>query len=142
MLKFLARAHAACFAPPSNGSANGGMLYLPGIFGMIGTDKGSGGLGGVAICGVVVEEAELLSIGILPERRCLDWGRALSSVVLAETRATGANTIVLAVAEGNEAAQSLYNALGFVRVGRREIYYGSGARNRIAADIMRFGLHT
>ena len=52
------------------------------------------------------------------------------------------STIVLAVAEGNEAAQSLYNALGFVRVGRREIYYGSGARNRIAADIMRFGLHT
>ena len=46
MLKFLARAHAACFAPPSNGSANGGMLYLPGIFGMIGTDKGSGGFGG------------------------------------------------------------------------------------------------
>ena len=142
MLKFLARAHAACFAPPSNGSANGGMLYLPGIFGMIGTDKGSGGFGGVAICGVFVEEAELLSIGILPERRCLDWGRALSSVVLAETRATGANTIVLKVADGNEAAQSLYNALGFVWVGRREIYYGSGAKNRIAADIMRFGLHT
>ena len=47
MLKFLARAHAACFTPPSNGSANGGMLYLPGIFGMIGTDKGSGGFGGV-----------------------------------------------------------------------------------------------
>ena len=95
MLKFLARAHAACFAPPSNGSANGGMLYLPGIFGMIGTDKGSGGFGWFAICGVVVEEAELLSIGILPERRCLDLGRGFSSVVLAETRATGANTIVL-----------------------------------------------
>ena len=88
----------------------------------------------ISTCRVVVEEAELLSIGIFPEGRCLGWGRPLLSAVLAEARSTGAETIVLEVAEGNEEAQTLYDALGFVRVGRREIYCGSGAGRRIAAD--------
>ena len=39
----LARGYAACLALPSNDSGIGEVLYLPGIFGMIGTDKDLGG---------------------------------------------------------------------------------------------------
>ena len=39
----LARGDAACLALPSNDSAIGEIFYLPGIFGMIGTDKDLGG---------------------------------------------------------------------------------------------------
>ena len=39
----LEREDAACLALPSNDSAIGEILCLPGIFGMIGTDKDLGG---------------------------------------------------------------------------------------------------
>ena len=39
----LGREDAACLALPSNDSAIGEIFYLPGIFGMIGTDKDLGG---------------------------------------------------------------------------------------------------
>ena len=136
----LAGAHAACFTPPSHDNSIAETFYLPGFFGMVGSDKADGAVVGFAVCRVILEEAELLSIGIIPERRRLGWGRAILCAVLSEARANGANTIVLEVAEENEAAQSLYRALGFTHVGRRAKYYDAEPGRRISADIMRCGL--
>ena len=133
----LAGAHAACFTPPSHDNSIAETFYLPGVFGMVGSDKADGAVVGFAVCRVVLEEAELLSIGIILERRRLGWGRAILCAVLSEARANGANTVGLEVAEENKAAQSLYRALGFTHVGRRANYYDAKLGRRISADITR-----
>ena len=136
----LVQAHAACFAAPSHDNSIAETFYLPGVFGIIGLDKMDGAVTGFAVCRLVLEEAELLSIGILPARRRLGWGRALLCAVFSEARNNGANTIVLEVAEGNVAAQSLYRALGFTPVGKRASYYYAGPGKKISADVMRCSL--
>jgi len=136
----LVQAHAACFTAPSHDNTIAETFCLPGVFGIIGLDKMDEAVTGFAVCRLVLEEAELLSIGILPERRGLGWGRALLRAVFSEARANGANTIVLEVAEGNVAAQSLYRALGFTSVGKRARYYDAGPGKKISADVMRCSL--
>ena len=136
----LVQAHTACFAPPSHDNSIAETFHLPGVFGMIGTDKMDGASTGFAVCRLVLEEAELLSIGVVPEKRRLGWGRALLCAVFSEARANGASTMVLEVAEGNGAAQSLYRVLGFTCVGKRPRYYGTGSGKQIAADVMRCSL--
>ena len=136
----LVQAHAACFAPPSHDNTIAETFYLAGVFGMIGTDKMDGATTGFAVCRVVLEEAELLSIGVIPEKRRLGWGRALLRAVFSEAHAKGASAIVLEVAEGNGAAQSLYRAQGVICVGKRARYYDAGHGRRLAADVMRCSL--
>ena len=80
------------------------MLRMPGVFGVIGTDRASDEVVGFAVCRLVVDEAEILSIGVPPERRRLGWGRELLSALLTEARMRGASTAVLEVAECNEPA--------------------------------------
>ena len=136
----LVQAHAACFDPPLHDNSLAETFYLPGVFGMIGTDKMDGANIGFAVCRLVLEEAELLSIGIIPEKRRLGWGGTLLRAVFSEARANGANTMVLEVAEENSAAQSLYRALGFTHVGKRARYYDMGLDRRVAAHVMRCSL--
>ena len=133
--------YALCFTSPSSDHSIREMLRMPGVFGVIGTDRASNEVVGFAVCRLVVDEAEILSIGVPPERRRLGWGRELLSALLTEAKMRGASTAVLEVAECNEPAQSLYRVFGFVRVGRQEDYYESKEGRRIAADIMRCMLH-
>jgi len=133
--------YGQCFTSLASNHSIREMLRMPGVFGVIGADRSSDEAVGFAICRLVVDEAEILSIGVRFEKRRLGRGRELLSALLAEARMRGASTAVLEVAECNEPAQSLYRVFGFVRVGRREDYYESKEGRRIAADIMRCMLH-
>jgi ribosomal-protein-alanine N-acetyltransferase len=80
--------------------------------------------GGFALGRVVAGEAELLTIAVEPDRQGKGIGRTLLGEFLDRTKAAGADSIFLEVAENNLKARALYERLGFAETGRRRGYYG------------------
>ncbi|CEG25378.1 ribosomal protein S18-alanine N-acetyltransferase [Bacillus sp. B-jedd] len=78
------------------------------------------GYGGVW---VVLDEAHITNIAILPEYRGQKLGEALLKKVIEISKAKGAETTTLEVRVSNTAARSLYKKLGFQEGGIRKKYY-------------------
>ncbi len=82
---------------------------------------------GFALFQAVSPEAELLTVAVDPALRARGVARLLLSHALAHLRtADHVETVHLEVAETNAIALRLYQALGFVEVGRRRGYYATG----------------
>jgi ribosomal-protein-alanine N-acetyltransferase len=73
------------------------------------------------------DEAEILTVAVLPGARRKGLGLALTEACAAAAHARGASFLHLEVAENNFAARALYAKLGFVETGRRPNYYSDGA---------------
>ena len=69
------------------------------------------------------EEGEILTLGVIPDRRRSGVGSALLAAIVAEARGQGLRALFLEVAQDNSAARALYAAHGFVQIGRRANYY-------------------
>ncbi len=82
--------------------------------------------GGLALLRVTADEAEILTIGVIPPMRRRGIARALLDEVLAHARALGVQSLFLEVGVRNRAARALYEATGFAEVGRRRSYYANG----------------
>ena len=82
---------------------------------------------GMALLRVVADEAELLTIAVLPAARGQGIGAILLAEGLAEAAQRGAVRMFLEVAPGNAPAYALYERLGFSAVGRRRGYYADGS---------------
>lgn len=82
-------------------------------------------------------EAEIYSLAVRPETRRKGVGRALVSRALEICRDRGMERIFLEVRDSNVPAVVLYEALGFVPVGRRRGYYSNPTEDAIlmAADV-------
>ncbi len=120
----LAALHAAA-CPPAEAWGPDAMrlqLELPGCFGLL----EPGGRGAV-LARVAADEAEVLTLAVLPAARRRGLGGALLAAAAREAARRGARTLFLEVAEGNAAARALYAAAGFAPVGRRPRYYPGGA---------------
>jgi ribosomal-protein-alanine N-acetyltransferase len=78
---------------------------------------------GFALGRVVVDEAELLTIGVAPDSRGEGRGAHLLNEFLDQCQTRGAETCFLEVAANNATAVSLYQRIGFQEVGRRPKYY-------------------
>lgn len=128
----LAAIHGAAFPPSETWGAEAMSLQLglPGVFGLI--DAG----GGMVLTRVAGEEAELLTLAVVPANRGHGLGRALLDAALGEMRDRGARAVFLEVSEANQAARGLYAAASFVEVGRRRRYYPDGTD----ALVLRAGL--
>lgn len=90
----------------------------------------TGGPAGFALGRTVLDEAELLTLAVDPDRRREGLGRSCLAAFEAEARGRGAVSCHLEVAADNIAAASLYEGAGYVRTGVRQRYYavpGSGA---------------
>ena len=76
-------------------------------------------------CGVmpVLDEAELLTIGVRPDLQGRGLGRAMLDRMTDAMRTRKCTRCHLEVRESNERAIRLYEASGFVRVGLRKNYY-------------------
>jgi ribosomal protein S18 acetylase RimI-like enzyme len=81
---------------------------------------------GYALGWWVIDELQLLGLGVLPAARRAGVGRRLLEHVLATTRTQGGHRVLLEVARGNAAAVALYEGLGFRVVNVRPRYYPSG----------------
>ncbi|EIJ79865.1 ribosomal-protein-alanine acetyltransferase [Bacillus methanolicus PB1] len=79
----------------------------------------------VGYCGVwvVVDEAHITNIAVLPEYRGKKLGEALLRKVMELARELGAKTMTLEVRVTNYVAQSLYRKLGFQNGAIRKNYY-------------------
>lgn len=76
-------------------------------------------------CGVwiIVDEAHITNIALLPKYRGKKLGEALLRKVMESAREKGAKTMTLEVRVTNDIAQSLYRKLGFQNGGIRKNYY-------------------
>ena len=122
-LELLAALHGRCFPQGWPREAFAKLLATPGAFALLAIDD-DGEPTGLALGRAAAGEAEILTLGVLPDARRRGAGRALVEALAAEARARGAGELFLEVADDNLAARALYLALGFAQVGRRPGYYG------------------
>ena len=143
----LSRLHKGCFEEAWSRSDLAHLLAMPGGFGLI-ARMYEGGLAGLdamrgvgfALCRVVRDESELLSIGVGPTYRRRGVAGYLLRASMERARAIGARQMFLEVAIDNEAAQQLYLVHGFECVGTRPEYYQRPSGERTAAYTMRCSL--
>lgn len=91
---------------------------------------------GFLLARVVVDEAEVLSIGVDPAHRRAGVARALLTHDLPDMQRKGAKSCFLEVGCDNPGAVQLYLSLGFLETGRRKNYYRRADGTRIDALLM------
>jgi ribosomal-protein-alanine N-acetyltransferase len=116
-LSALARQHAACFTRAWTEAALRGLLKSPGTIGFAAHD-------GFVLARVAGDEAEILTLAVVPDARRRGIGAALLRETAGCARVMGARTMFLEVSESNAAAIALYTRAGFREAGRRRSYYG------------------
>ncbi|HEV7264097.1 MAG TPA: GNAT family N-acetyltransferase [Falsiroseomonas sp.] len=119
----LAALHAAAFPAGERWGADAIrlMLEMPGAFGLTVPDEG------FVLARVAADEAEILTLAVVPEARRQGVGGALLAGAMAQAAACGAVAMFLEASERNMAARALYAAAGFTGTGRRRRYYADGA---------------
>ncbi len=118
----LAAIHASAFPnEPWGAAAFQTQLEMHGVIGLL--DR----RGGLLLLRVAADEAEILTIGVLPNLRRCGLARGLLRTGMAKAAELGATTMFLEVDTDNRAALALYTAAGFSQVGRRKRYYANGA---------------
>lgn len=100
-----------------------GILDLPGVWLIIAWWDGAPA--GFALTRMILDEAELLLIGVVPEHRRRGIAQSLLDATMETARAKGVRHLHLEVRQGNCAIE-LYNRNGFHQVGRRRDYYRGG----------------
>lgn len=120
--KALAALHEAVFPPSEtwNEAAFATQLGLPGTAALI------HGAEGFILLRVAADEAEILTLAVLPEARRRGIARTLLQAAMEAARHAGAALMFLEVAADNLPARSLYEEAGFTRAGARRAYYGPG----------------
>ncbi len=78
---------------------------------------------GFALGRVVADEAEILTIAVLPDKQRNGIGRALLVGLETAAKSAGAADIFLEVSQINLAAIGLYQHAGFTQTGLRKGYY-------------------
>lgn len=86
---------------------------------------------------LVLDEAHITKITVLPQHRGQGVGRELLDWLLRRAESMGANIARLEVRESNAAARALYEAAGFREIGIRKGYY---TQNNESAVVMSLAL--
>ena len=125
----MASMHAACFARAWDKAAMAHLAASPDTICLIASVAGDSGSmpGGLLIARKAADEAELLTLCVLPACRRMGVARALLHEAISALRSNGALRLFLEVEDGNQAARRLYHSFGAIPVGKREGYYEHGA---------------
>ena len=94
-------------------------------------------LNGYLLATMIDDEAEILSIGVTPDRQRQGVGKRLLQHFFEHGASQNMTRVVLEVAENNVPALGLYCDFGFVEFGRRKGYYKQGNR-KIDAIMMKW----
>ena len=78
---------------------------------------------GFILARVAADEAEILTLAVVPDARQAGIGTALVTAAAALAAQQGAKALFLEVETTNDAARALYGRLGFSTVGERRGYY-------------------
>lgn len=131
----LARLHGECFAQGWSAEAMASLLAPEGVAALLALEEGEPA--GFLLYRIAADEAEIITIGVLPGRRGLGLGGGLLAAGLSAMARGGAAMCFLEVEEGNAAARALYAAAGFREVGRRPGYYRDAAGPSADALVLR-----
>lgn len=87
----------------------------------------------IGYCGVwiVIDEAHITNVALLPQYRGRKLGEALMRRVMEISAEMGAKTMTLEVRVSNDIAQSLYRKLGFQNGAIRKNYYTDNQENAL-----------
>jgi [ribosomal protein S18]-alanine N-acetyltransferase len=87
----------------------------------------------VGYCGVwiIIDEAHITNIALLPEYRGMKLGEALMARIMELSREIGALRMTLEVRVSNEKAQNLYRKFGFEEGAIRKQYYTDNMEDAI-----------
>lgn len=121
----LSTIHTICFRAPWGINAFYSSLALPTTSGLI-AQSVTRGPAGFVLWSVAAEQAEILTIAVLPPYRRTGLGRRLLVAAWDDAVARHCLEMFLDVAEDNIPAQALYTSLGFAEVARRRAYYPDG----------------
>ena len=133
-LPIAAALHAASFEQPWNETSIAGLLAMPGGFGFVAVADAQPV--GLTIALATGEEAEILTLGVLPRFRRRGVGRSLLAAVTDRLARAGGARLLLEVAADNVAAQALYRDAGFREVGRRPGYYQRASGQAVDALLL------
>jgi [ribosomal protein S18]-alanine N-acetyltransferase len=132
--ELMAAMHRICFAEPWDAKAMGDLLTMPTAAGLIAAENdslipapGGSGPAGLVLWRIAADEAEILTICVLPPWRRHGLGARLLKAAMVQAHAAGAALLFLEVAATNSGGKALYDRLGFAEVGRRRRYYDNGA---------------
>lgn len=98
----------------------------------------AGQVAGFALWRYAADEAEILSIGILPECRGRGMASLLISEVFVQAETLDIREFFLEVRADNKAAIGLYHKCGFAQVGRRKDYYGDEGTGKQDALVLKY----
>jgi ribosomal-protein-alanine N-acetyltransferase len=135
-----ARIHASSFAYPWQEADIEQLLLAPEIFAAGAIDAKDQTLAGFIMSRVALDEAEILTLAVAPERRRCGIGQSLLSAHLAGLASQGVNRVFLEVDIDNAAARALYERFGFRQVGERKAYYRTEGGKPASALVMRLDL--
>lgn len=96
------------------------MLDWPGTWGH------RAGEAGFVLARAAADEAEILTLAVVPAWRRRGLGAALLAAAQRRAASLGAAQLFLEVAADNDAARALYAGAGFEAVGLRRGYYAGG----------------
>lgn len=149
-IALLAALNRLCFAEPAGAGIAGTpwsardmaeILALPGAFALLVVVAGQPV--GFLLGRSLLEDCEILSLGVLKDRRRHGHGRRLLQAAAAAALRRGAERLILEVSARNAAARAFYEAEGFVTIGRRKNYYlfsdGTAADAVVCALDLRLG---
>jgi len=127
--------HGRCFDDGWSEAAMTEILAMPGSFGAL-AQVGDEPVG-VVIALAVEPDAEILTLGVLPQFRRRGIARRLLTWVIDRLDDVACQRLLLEVAEDNLAARTLYGKFGFEQVGCRPSYYRRSAGAKAAIVLAR-----
>ncbi|MFC4351946.1 GNAT family N-acetyltransferase [Fodinicurvata halophila] len=136
----LAQAHRLCFPEdPWDRTTLDALFRLSGYFLRLAENaraEPEAPPAGFCLARTAADEAEVITLGVLPQSRRMGLGLTLLADVCAQARALGARQLFLEVAEDNHSALALYRSGEFVVTARRPAYYDRGRRTPVDALVM------
>jgi tRNA threonylcarbamoyl adenosine modification protein YeaZ len=136
----IAAMHAQCFADGWPAADIARLMAMPGAISLVAVEPASGRPAGFLIARRAADEAEIITIGALPEARRRRVATQLIGNLIGRLASAGVRSLFIEVAAGNAAARGLYDALGFNTAGRRASYYEGASGSSEDAIVMRLAL--
>jgi ribosomal-protein-alanine N-acetyltransferase len=121
----MADLHQLCFSKSWPVREFASLLHLPSSLGLVAAKDGLDI--GFVLIRVVVDEAEILTLGVAPEYRGFGAGHLLLEKAESMGRARGVGRVFLEVSVNNKAACDLYSRANYSGIGIRQNYYSDGS---------------
>ena len=135
----LAEIHASAFKRGWSDAEFEALLLQPGVHALLGHYRNALGrriAAGFILYRLAADEAEILSVAVVPACRRRGIGKALIEEALRQLYRDGAKSIHLEVEDSNLAAIGLYRGVEFRESGRRAGYYAQGRETPGGALVM------